>query len=83
MDTTFENSLADKVESALNKIRPYFVADGGNVEVVEITDDSVLRLKFVGACSSCSMSAMTFKAGIEETIRREVPEIALVEAVVD
>jgi len=82
METTFENSLAEKVESALNKIRPYLVADGGNVEVIEITNDLVLRLQFVGACSSCSMSAMTFKAGIEETIRREVPEIARVEAVV-
>ncbi|MDI9879495.1 NifU family protein [Flectobacillus longus] len=82
METTFENSLAEKVEAALNKIRPYLVADGGNVEVIEITNDLVLRLQFVGACSSCSMSAMTFKAGIEETIRREVPEIARVEAVV-
>ncbi|MDI9877510.1 NifU family protein [Flectobacillus rivi] len=82
METTFENSLAEKVESALNKIRPYLVADGGNVEVIEITNDLVLRLQFVGACSSCSMSAMTFKAGIEETIRREVPEIARIEAVV-
>ena len=82
METTFENSLAEKVESALNKIRPYLVADGGNVEVIGITNDLVLRLQFVGACSSCSMSAMTFKAGIEETIRREVPEIARVEAVV-
>lgn len=82
METTFENSLAEKVESALNKIRPYLVADGGNVEVIEITNDLTLRLQFVGACSSCSMSAMTFKAGIEETIRREVPEIARVEAVV-
>ncbi len=81
METTLEHSLSDKIELALNKIRPYLVADGGNVEVIEVTPDLTLRLQFVGACSSCSMSAMTFKAGIEDTIRREVPEIVKVEAI--
>ncbi|MFM1914211.1 MAG: hypothetical protein RIR51_2064 [Bacteroidota bacterium] len=67
--------LYDQIESALDKIRPYLEADGGNVEIVKITPDNDLYLSFLGACKSCNMSAMTFKAGIEEAIRREVPEV--------
>ncbi len=81
METTLDPSLSNKIELALNKIRPYLEADGGNVEILEITPSLELHLQFVGACSSCAMSAMTFKAGIEETIRREVPEITKVIAV--
>lgn len=75
------NPLNEKIEKALDKIRPYLETDGGNVQVIELTDDLILRVKFMGACSSCSMSAMTFKGGIEDTIRREVPEIVKVEVV--
>jgi len=75
------NPLNEKIEEALNKIRPYLEADGGNVQVIELTEDLVLRVKFMGSCSSCSMSAMTFKGGIEDTIRREVPEVVKVEVV--
>jgi Fe-S cluster biogenesis protein NfuA len=64
-----------KVEEALNTIRPYLEADGGNVEVLEITDNHILKLELTGACKTCSMSRMTLKAGIEETIRKAVPEI--------
>lgn len=64
-----------RVEEALDTIRPYLEADGGNVEVVEITDQQVLKLELKGACKTCNMSAMTMKAGIEETIKRAVPEI--------
>jgi Fe-S cluster biogenesis protein NfuA len=64
-----------KVEEALNTIRPYLEADGGNVEVLEITDNHILKLELTGACKTCSMSHMTLKAGIEETIRKAVPEI--------
>jgi Fe-S cluster biogenesis protein NfuA len=68
-------SLYKRVEDALDSIRPYLQADGGNVEVVEITDDQVLKLSLKGACRSCNMSHMTLKGGIEETVRRAVPEI--------
>ena len=71
--------LYKKIQSALDTIRPYLIADGGNVEIVEITDENILRLNLLGACKSCNMSAMTFKAGVEEAIRREVPEIIAVE----
>lgn len=75
------NTLHQKVEEALNTIRPYLEADGGNVEVVEITDQQILKLELTGACKTCNMSAMTMKAGIEETIKRAVPEIKGIEAV--
>ncbi|TBH74880.1 NifU family protein [Aquirufa nivalisilvae] len=71
--------LYSKVQAALDSIRPYLIADGGNVEIVEITEDNRLKLNLLGACKSCNMSAMTFKAGVEEAIRREVPEIISVE----
>jgi Fe-S cluster biogenesis protein NfuA len=75
------NELQKKVEDALNTIRPYLEADGGNVEVVEITCDLILKLELTGACKTCNMSAMTMKAGIEETIKRAVPEIKGIESV--
>ncbi|MDO9001733.1 MAG: NifU family protein [Bacteroidota bacterium] len=68
-------ALHKKVEEALDTIRPYLEADGGNVEVVEITEGNILKLALKGACKTCNMSQMTMKAGIEETIKRAVPEI--------
>lgn len=73
--------ITKKVEDALELIRPYLQADGGNVNLVEITADNVVRLELLGACKSCSMSMMTLKAGIEETVKRAVPEVQSVEAV--
>ncbi|MCH6235113.1 NifU family protein [Cognataquiflexum rubidum] len=73
--------LSERIEAALDSIRPYLEADGGNVKVVEITDDFILRLELTGTCSSCPMSTMTLKAGVEEAIKRAVPEIIKVEAV--
>lgn len=73
--------MRQKIEEALNSIRPYLEADGGNVELLEITKDNVVMVELHGACKTCSMSAMTMKAGIEETIKRAVPEITRVEAV--
>ena len=73
--------LTKKVEEALNLIRPYLQADGGDVSLIEITDDKVVKLELLGACKSCSMSMMTMKAGIEESIKRVAPEIKSVEAI--
>jgi Fe-S cluster biogenesis protein NfuA len=73
--------LIKKVEDALNNIRPYLIADGGNVDVLEITPDYTVKLEFTGSCGSCPMSSMTFKAGLEEAILKNVPEIKKVEAV--
>lgn len=73
--------LVKRVEAALDTLRPYLEADKGNVSLIDITDDMVVRLRFHGACSSCSMSAMTLKAGIEQAILRSVPEIREVKAI--
>jgi Fe-S cluster biogenesis protein NfuA len=76
-----EAELRERVEKALDSIRPYLEADGGNVKVVELTPEMILRLELTGTCSSCPMSTMTLKAGVEEAIKRDIPEIIKVEAV--
>ncbi|WP_394993647.1 NifU family protein [Emticicia sp.] len=72
--------LIKKVEAALDSVRPYLKTDGGNVKVVEITEDFTVRLELLGACGTCPMSSMTFKASLEEAILKSVPEIRKVEA---
>lgn len=73
--------LTQKIESSLDSIRPYLKADGGDVAVKEVTPENVVRLEFVGACGHCSMSSMTFKAGVEAAIKRDVPEIKAIEVI--
>ena len=67
--------MKEKVEQALEKVRPMLQADGGNVELVEVTDDGIVKVKLTGACSGCPMSQMTLKAGIEQQLKSEIPEI--------
>ncbi|HEY8929368.1 MAG TPA: NifU family protein [Mucilaginibacter sp.] len=74
-------SLLNQVEEALDTIRPYLEADGGNVSVDEITPENVVKLKLLGSCGSCPMSIMTLKAGIEQAIKKAVPEVTAVEAI--
>ncbi|HCM76188.1 MAG TPA: hypothetical protein DIS90_07385 [Cytophagales bacterium] len=76
-----KDDLGVRVEAALDNIRPYLIMDGGNVRVLEITKDKKLKLEFVGNCGSCPMSTMTFKAGVEEAIKKSVPEIGTIEVV--
>lgn len=76
-----EQALLEKVEQALDLIRPYLETDGGNVRVLGITDDMVVKLELLGACGTCPMSTMTLKAGVEEAIRKAVPEIKAVQAI--
>ena len=73
--------MKEKVEAALDKIRPQLQADGGNVELVEATDDGTVRVRLQGACAGCPMSQMTLKNGIERVLKQEVPEVKAVEAV--
>jgi len=73
--------MLDRVEAALDKIRPFLIKDGGNVKVLEITDDFIVKLELEGACGTCPMSPMTMKAGVEEALMRDVPEIKGVVAV--
>ena len=73
--------LIEQVEASLDTLRPYLQRDGGNVEVVEITDDMTVMVRLVGACESCPQSYMTMKAGIEDAVRKAVPAIKAVEAI--
>jgi Fe-S cluster biogenesis protein NfuA len=81
MIITDAKELLERVEASLNTMRPYLNDDGGNVEVLEITGDMIVKVKLVGACSTCPQSFMTMKAGIEEAVKRSVPEIKGVDAV--
>jgi Fe-S cluster biogenesis protein NfuA len=76
-----ESLMKEKVEQALNKIRPALQGDGGDVELVEVGQDGVVRVRLKGACGGCPMSQMTLKMGIERILKKEVPEIKSVEAV--
>ncbi|HME45657.1 MAG TPA: NifU family protein [Syntrophorhabdales bacterium] len=67
--------MKEKVEAAINKVRPALQADGGNVELVDVSPDGVVKVKLTGACGSCPMSQMTLKMGIERVIKQEVPEV--------
>ena len=73
--------LKEKVESTLEKIRPSLQADGGDVELVDINEDGVVKVKLQGACASCPMSTMTLKMGIEKILKQNIPEIERVESV--
>ncbi|MFW6324648.1 MAG: NifU family protein [Desulfovibrionales bacterium] len=73
--------MREKVEKALTRIRPVLQADGGDVELVEITDEGIVKVRLQGACKGCPMSQMTLKNGIERAILKEVPEVKSVEAV--
>ncbi|MBT8195505.1 MAG: NifU family protein [Bacteroidia bacterium] len=73
--------LLERIENTLEQLRPYLKADNGDVSLIDVTDEMVVRLKFLGACQSCSMSMMTLKAGIEDSIVKAVPEIKEVIAV--
>ena len=79
--TTSLETLTQKIEASLDSIRPYLEADGGNVKINQITSDHIVKLEFVGACGNCPMSTMTFKEGVEEAIRRDVPEIKKIEVI--
>lgn len=75
-----KDDLMERVQKALDNIRPYLETDGGDVRITEIRNN-VVKLELLGACGNCPMSSMTLKAGVEESIKRSVPEIVAVEAI--
>lgn len=79
MEATAE--IKAKVQAALDELRPAIQMDGGDVELVDITEDGVVQVRLMGACGGCPMSMVTLQAGIERIIRRKVPEIAGVAAI--
>jgi Fe-S cluster biogenesis protein NfuA len=76
-----KEELIEKVNLAITELRPFLEADGGDMEFVELTDDGIVKVRLLGACSDCSMSLMTLKAGLEEAVKKLAPEIKSVEAV--
>ena len=73
--------IKTKIKTVLDQIRPYLQADGGDLNLVEITDDYVVKVELTGACGTCPMRTMTLKAGVEGTLKKEVPEVVEVVAV--
>ncbi len=67
--------IKKRIEKALDKIRPYLVADGGNIELVEVTEDMVVKVQLTGACNGCPFSMQTMKAGVEMAVKSDVPEV--------
>ena len=78
---SISKEIYSQVETSLDTIRPYLNKDGGDIEVVEITDDMIVRVKLLGACESCPMSFMTMKAGVEATLKKTIPEIKAIETI--
>lgn len=76
-----DDKMREKVKAVLDEIRPALQADGGDVELVDITKEGVVKVRLVGACAGCPMSTMTLALGIERTLKERVPEIKRVEAV--
>ncbi len=80
-DPNTDPELLRQIEEGLDMIRPYLMADGGSVRLLNITDDLVVELELLGACGTCPMSTMTLRAGIEQALKHTVPQITRVEAV--
>jgi len=70
--------ILNKIETALNEIRPYLEADGGDIKLVEVTDKMVVKVKLLGACGNCNISMQTLKNGVEVVVKRAVPEVVKV-----
>ena len=74
-------SVKERVENTLQELRPYLEADGGDIRLVEITEDFVVRIELMGACADCSMINMTLKGGVESALKKAVPELKAIEAI--
>jgi Fe-S cluster biogenesis protein NfuA len=81
MSDSKKKELMQRVDKALDDVRPHLAVDGGNVELVDVTDEMIVKIKWLGACEGCSMTTMTMRAGIEQAIIGKMPEITGVEAI--
>ena len=75
MGNITDKTILSKIEVALDEIRPFLEADGGDINFIELTDKWIVKVKLIGACSSCSISMMTLKNGVEMAVKRAVPEV--------
>lgn len=80
MNVETKKTLLTRIDAALDDVRPHLLVDGGNVELVDVTPEMVVQIKWLGTCENCSMSFMTMRAGLEEAIKGRIPEITGVEA---
>jgi Fe-S cluster biogenesis protein NfuA len=78
---TTTEQLLSKVNTALDEIRPFLMSDGGNIRLVEITDDLIVRVELEGSCVDCSVNQMTLKSGVEMTVKKHAPEVLRIEEV--
>lgn len=78
---SIREDVKERVIKALDEVRPYLQADGGDLEFIEYTEDGIVKVKLTGACGNCPMAQMTLRAGVERTVLRNVPEVTRVEAV--
>lgn len=81
MESNIKEALLERIDGAINSIRPYLEQDGGDVKVLDIDDEYIVHVELLGACGSCPMSPMTMKAGIEEAVKRVAPEVVAIKAV--
>lgn len=81
MTDTEKADIKSRVEKALDTLRPFLKADGGDVELVDVSDDMEVSIRLLGSCQHCQISDMTMKLGIEEGVKREVPEIKTITAI--
>jgi len=81
MSVAEKEDLIKKLDRALDSVRPHLKVDGGDIEIVDITDEMIAQIKWLGNCEFCSMTSMTMKAGIQETVRQQMPEIKGVVAI--
>ena len=81
MNSTVDKSIIEKIQKGIDSVRPYLTADGGDVELIDVTEDNVVKVKLLGACDGCPFSIMTLKAGIEQAVRKEWPELNTLESV--
>ena len=81
MDSSAKSDLVKQLDEALNEIRPHLIEDGGDIEVVDVTDDMVVKLKWLGNCEACKISYMTMATGIQHVIKNRFPQIKEVEAI--
>jgi Fe-S cluster biogenesis protein NfuA len=75
METNIKDGLLKRANDTLDQVRPYLQADGGDIEIVELTDERILKVRLTGACNGCPFSMQTLKAGVEQAIKRDIPEI--------
>ena len=75
MESSLGESVLSKIEAALDEIRPFLKEDGGDIEFVDLSEEGVIKVKFIGACSSCSLSDMTLRNGVESVLKKALPQI--------